>query len=417
MRNENFDYEEITSKAYNYLKEELSYKYVTLRHYKSRWLPVKNYMEMHDLKFISPAVCKDFLLEFYNCRTREELTTEEKNIEKSISVLSEYMATGSVQRRCKVRYLDGSIGHLMKDFLAQKRSYRLREITLDKIESHMSNFNFWLSAHRIFNITDIKHHHIISFIKSLDPNKKALIHDTLMDLRGFFKFLYEEGIVPTNLSTFIPKDNYQSQNKLPSYYTEAEIEKLLTSIDRGNIVGKRDYAIFMLAAYLGLRVSDIAHLRFENVHWDQDKIVLKQYKTDKNITLPLLPVVGNALLDYIQYGRPKSDEQYIFLLVISPFLPVRPQTIANMMNRRFSSAGFKSTNRRYGGHALRHSLVKELLNNKQSLPVISEVLGHKNTNSTRHYIRIDTESLGQCALDVPLVDPGFYNQEGGVLWS
>jgi site-specific recombinase XerD len=413
----NFDYQEITSKAYNYLKEEFFYKYVTLRHYRSRWIPVKEYMEKHRLKFISPALCKDFLLEFYKGRTHGELTEKEKLIEKSVSILSEYMETGSVQRKCKVRYLDGSIGLLMKDFLSYKRSRCLREITLDKIESHMSNFNFWLSTNGIFSIHDVRHHHIFTFIKSLDIHKKSLIHDTLMDLRGFFKFLYEKGIISTNIATFIPKNNYQKQNKLPAYYTEEEIEKLLKSVDRGNVVGKRDYVILVLAAYLGLRASDIARLRFENLHWDQSTIILRQYKTGKNLTLPLLPVVGNALLDYIQYGRPKSDEQYIFLLVISPFLPIRPQTIAGMTNRRFSYAGFKSTNRRHGGHALRHSLVKELLNNKQSLPVISEVLGHKNTSSTRHYIRIDTESLGQCALEVPPVAPLFYNQEGGLLLS
>lgn len=416
MRN-NFYYEEITSKAYNYLEEEFSYKYVTLRHYRSRWLPVKEYMEKHGLKFVSSELCKDFLLEFYKGRTHEELTEKEKAIEKSVSVLSEFMESGSVLRRCKVRYLEGSIGLRMKDFLAYKRSRCLREITIDKIESHMSKFNFWLSTNGIFNIHNIRQHHIITFIKSLDPHKKSLIHDTLLDLRGFFKFLFEKGIIPTNIATFIPKDNYQKQAKLPSYYTEEEIEKLLKSVDRGNIVGKRDYAILVLAAYLGLRASDIARLRFENLSWDQNTIILKQYKTGKNISLPLLPVVGNALLDYIQYGRPKSDEQYIFLLVISPFLPVRPQTIAGMINRRFSYAGFKSTNRRHGGHALRHSLVKELLNNRQSLPVISEVLGHKNTTSTRHYIRIDTESLGQCAMEVPVVNPLFYNQKGGILWS
>jgi site-specific recombinase XerD len=413
----NFDYEGITSKAYNYLKEEFSYKDVTLRHYRSRWLPVKEHMEKRGLRFINPTVCKDFLLEFYQGRTHEELTDNEKLIEKSVMVLSEYIATGSVERRCKVRYLDGSIGQRMKDFIAFKRSRRLREITLDKIESHMSNFNFWLSMNDILNINDIEHHHIITFIRSLDPQKKALIHDTLMDLRGFFKFLFEKEIISTNMSTFIPKDNYQNQAKLPSYYTEEEIEKLLNAVDRGNIVGKRDYAILVLAAYLGLRASDIAHLRFENLHWEQNTIILTQYKTGKLITLPLIPVVGNALLDYIQFARPKSDEQYIFLLALSPFLPVRPQTIAGMMNRRFSNAGFKSKARRHGGHALRHSLVKELLNNKQSLPVISEVLGHKNTTSTRHYIRIDTESLSQCALGVPLVCPLFYNQKGGKLWS
>jgi site-specific recombinase XerD len=413
----NFDYEEITSKAYNYLKEELSYKYVTLRHYRSRWLPVKEYMEKCGLISISHVLCKDFLLELYKGRTHEELSDKEKLIEKSVSVLSEYIELGSVQRKCKIRYLDGSIGLLMKEFLAYKRSHRLREITLDKIESHMSNFNFWLSTNGIFSIHDIRQPDIISFIKSLDTHKKALIHDTLMDLRGFFKFLYDTRITSTNIATFIPKDNYNKLAKLPAYYTEEEIEKLLKSVDRGNIVGKRDYAILVLAAYLGLRASDIAHLRFGNLLWNQNMIMLKQYKTGKDIILPLLPVVGNALLDYIQYSRPRSDEQCIFLLLISPFLPIRPQTIAGMINRRFYYAGFKSNNRRHGGHALRHSLVKELLNNKQSLPVISEVLGHKNTTSTRHYIRIDTESLSQCALEVSLVDPLFYNQEGGLLLS
>ena len=413
----NFDYQEITSKAYNYLKEEFSYKYVTLRHYRSRWLPVKEYIEKHGLEYISPAVCKDFLFEFYKGRTHEELTEKEKLIEKSVSVLSQFMQTGSVQQKCKVRYLDGSIGLLMQDFLTYKRSRRLKKVTLDKIESHMSSFNFWLSVNGIFSIHDVNLSGINTFIKSLATHKKSLIHDTLMDLRGFFTFLYSTGIISTNIATFIPKDNYQKQAKLPSYYTEEEIERLLRSVDRGNIVGKRDYAILVLATYLGLRASDIARLQFENLHWDQNTIILRQYKTGKNIKLPLLPVVGNALLDYIQYGRPKSDEQFVFLLVISPFLPVRPQTIAGIINRRFSYAGFKSINRRHGGHALRHSLVKELLDNKQSLPVISEVLGHKNTASTRHYIRIDTESLSQCALEVPLVNPLFYTQKGGILFS
>lgn len=412
----NFDYGEITSKAYNYLQEEFSYKYVTLRHYRSRWLPVRDYMEKKGIEFISPVVCKNFLLDLYNGKVHADLTENEKLIEKSVSVLSEFMETGSVQRKCKFRYLDGSIGLIVKDFIIYKQSCRLKTITLDKIESHLSSFNFWLSANGIFSIHDIRHPHIIMFIKSLDANKKALIHDTLMDLRGFFTFLYNKELIPINMASFIPKDNYQNQAKLPSYYTEAEIEKLLKSVDRGTIVGKRDYAILVLAAYLGLRASDIAHLQFGNLHWDQSTIVLRQYKTGKDITLPLLPVVGNALIDYIQYGRPRSAEPYIFLFIISPFLPIHRQTIAGMINRRFVYAGFKSTNRRHGGHALRHSLVKELLNNKQSLPVISEVLGHKSTTSTRHYIRIDTETLSQCALEVPSVDPLFYMQEGGILF-
>jgi integrase len=168
-----------------------------------------------------------------------------------------------------------------------------------------------------------------------------------------------------------------------------------------------------MAAYLGLRTSDIARLKFENLHWDNSTIVLKQYKTGRNINLPLLPTVGNAILDYVQYGRPISNEQYVFLLATSPFMPVKSGTIANLVCRRFINADLNTKKRRHGGHALRHSLVKELLKNKQTLPVITEVLGHKNTETTRHYIRIDTDSLSKCALDVPTVDPLFYSQGGG----
>lgn len=403
----NFNYDEVTSKAYEYLRDKLSYKYVTIRHYRSRWLPVKEYMEARKQKFINPSVCKDFLLRIYSGRPHEQLTEKEKLIAKSVSVLSEFMETGSVQRKHKVRHLDGAIGILMKDFLAYKQGHCLRQITLDKIESHMSSFNFWLSQRKIFSVQDITPSDIIAFIKNLAPHKSALIHDTLMNLRSLFVFLYDTRIIPVNMSSFVPKDNYLKHEKLPSYYTEEEIEKLLKSIDRGTIVGKRDYAIMMLATYLGLRASDIAHLQFSSLYWNDSTIKFRQYKTGRTITLPLIPVVGNAILDYIEFGRPKSDEQYVFLLLISPFLPVRSQTIAGMMNRRFSYAGLKSTNRRHGGHALRHSLVKELLKKNQSLPVISEVLGHKSTSSTWHYIRIDTESLRRCALDVPCVDPLF----------
>lgn len=413
----NFEYEEISAKAYEYLKERLSYNYVTIRHYRSRWHPVKEYMDRCNKEFINPEVCKNFLFELYNGRCHTDLTDNEKLIVKAVSVLCEFIETGTVQRRCKVRNLNGPIGRAMREFLDWKRSRRLKPITIDKIESHLSSFNFWLSANEIFNVEAINYPHIIGFIKSLDPHKKALIHDSLLDLRGFFTYLYENKSITKNLAVFVPKDNYQKQAKLPSYYTEQEIQQLLTSVDRGTVVGKRDYAILVLAAHLGLRASDISRLQFKNLQWQQSKITITQFKTGKDVTLPLLPIVGNALLDYIQYGRPKSNEPYIFLFVISPFLPIHGSTIAGMINRRFTYAGLKSSERRNGGHALRHSLVKELLNNNESLPVISEVLGHKSTTSTRHYIRIDTESLRQCALEVPLVDSDFYNQKNAILFS
>ena len=407
-----FDYYDVTSSALEFLENKLSYKYVTLRHYRSRWLFIKEYMESQKIDFISPEVCKNFLINLYNNRSRSDLSVNEKNIEKAVSVLSEFIETGAIKQKKKITYLDGSIGVHMKDFLAFKESCRRSKLTIDKIKSHMSRFNFWLSVNGVSTIHEIKQVHIINFIKNLNPNKKALIHDTLMDLRGFFKYLYEKEIILVDMASFIPKDNYVNQSTLPSYYSEEEIEKLLNAIDRGTAVGKRDYAILLMAARLGLRVSDIARLKFETLHWENSTIVLKQYKTGKNLTLPLLPAIGNAILDYIQYGRPHSYEKNIFLLAISPFIPISSRSISTMVHRRFIDSNIKTGNRRHGAHTLRHSLVKELLKNKQTLPVITEVLGHKNAESTRHYIRIDTESLRQCALDVPVVNPFFYSQGG-----
>lgn len=405
-----FEFNEVTSSALEYLEKDLLYKYVTLRHYRRRWLLVKEYMESRKIDFISSTVCKDFLDHLLNGRNHGDLSANEKLIEKAAKVLSEFIETGTIQQKKKITYLEGDIGMLMQDFLSFKQSRRLSQLTIEKITSHLSNFNFWLSNNHINDINALTQPYVINYIRSLDPNKRALIHDTLTDLRSFFGFLYDREVIPTNISLSIPKDNYCKQSGLPSYYTEDEIHQLLKSINRGTNIGKRDYAILTLAAHLGLRASDIARLKFTNLHWDNNSIVLKQYKTGRNLILPLLPIVGNAILDYIQYGRPQSKEQHVFLLALSPYQPVKSGTIANLVHRRFVNTGLNTDKRRHGGHALRHSLVKELLQNKQSLPVIMEVLGHKNIESTRHYIRIDTESLRQCALDVPVVDPLFYSQ-------
>jgi integrase len=191
---------------------------------------------------------------------------------------------------------------------------------------------------------------------------------------------------------------------------------VLKSINRGTSIGKRDYSIMILATYLGLRASDIALLKFENLNWECSKISIKQYKTGVDILLPLLPIVGNALLDYIQYGRPKSDERCVFLTAVSPYLPIKPNGISVLASRKFRSSNVILQNRKHGSHALRHSLVNEMLKNRETLPVITEVLGHNSMQSTRHYIRIDLTSLRQCALDVPAVDPLFYSQKGGLLF-
>jgi integrase len=173
-----------------------------------------------------------------------------------------------------------------------------------------------------------------------------------------------------------------------------------------------------MAARLGLRASDISKLKFENLHWNTSTIEIAQFKTGKELVLPLLPDVGNAIIDYLKYGRPKSAEPYVLLMERPPYGHfTTSNVVTHVVQRAFINAGIDIKGRRFGPHSLRHSLGFRMLEQSTVLPVISEVLGHESTKSTRYYLRIDLKSMRQCMLDVPPVPTGFYEQKGGVFYE
>jgi len=199
---------------------------------------------------------------------------------------------------------------------------------------------------------------------------------------------------------------------LPTTYTKEEVEKLLKSVDRANPKGKRDFAMILLAARLGLRASDICRMKFENINWKQNMIRIKQTKTARTVELPLLTEVGNAIIDYLKYGRPESALPYIFLCMGQPYGKLKEPTLHSIVTFYLKRAKIDNLDKKkHGPHALRHSLACSLLEQKTPLPVISEVLGHSNTESTKTYLRIDLNSLRQCSLEVPALNSPYYSQE------
>jgi integrase len=173
----------------------------------------------------------------------------------------------------------------------------------------------------------------------------------------------------------------------------------------------------LLATRLGLRASDISHLSFNNIHWENSTIVLTQFKTGKKIELPLLSDVGEAIIDYLRYGRKKSVSSNIFLYTRAPFTSMTNAAVAGTLGRIIASSGVDTQGRKHGAHAMRHSLASRFLENKEPMPVISEALGHQSTITTMSYLRIDIESLRGCALDTPLVSKEFYEQKGGIYYE
>ena len=232
-----------------------------------------------------------------------------------------------------------------------------------------------------------------------------------MTIRVFLRYLCTEKLLQNNREEYwmsILKPRSVRQPKIPSVYSREEVERLIDAIDRGNPQGKRDYAMILLAARYGLRASDIIGLRYCNLDWTNNRIVLLQQKTGKKVELPLSEEVGKAIIEYLKFGRPNVDEPYVFITAMAPYCKLTSTgmniTITTYM--RQADIGFEE--RKHGPHALRHSLASNLLSLNEPMPVISEILGHSATESTMCYLRVDFNQLKQCALEVSCVPSSFY---------
>jgi site-specific recombinase XerD len=323
---------------------------------------------------------------------------------------------GKVRKRI-VKYvhheLPGELGKVAIEFLRSQEKLRRSKLTIENHLRRLSYFIAHLTLSSVSHISDIGEDDVLNFISSVQNCKDRY----LSTIRLFCRFLYQQKYIDKNVEYVIGRNNYPTREKLPSVYNADEIKRIENRVERSSSVGKRDYAMLLLTTRLGLRSSDIAALTFRNLDWDGNLISLVQYKTKKIVELPLLTDVGEALINYLKYGRPISDLQQVFLTANAPYRPVNRMIINGAVSRTIIASGVDIKDRKFGPHAMRHTLASQLLRNGTSLPVISETLGHSDTQVTMNYLRIDINSLMRCTLDVPLVSINFYEQKGGVFYG
>lgn len=339
-----------------------------------------------------------------------------RTIRRSVNVLADFLLYGKVRKRI-IQYvhheLPGEIGKVAFEFIKSQAKLRRSKLTLEKHQRIMSYFICHLELKSITHVLEIRDEDVLSFIASAHNCKDHYLNTTRM----FCRFLYEQKYIDRNVEYVIGRNNYPKREKLPSVYDADEIKRIEETVGQSSAVGKRDYAMLLLATRLGLRSSDIAELAFGNLDWGQNIICLTQSKTKKVIELPLLADVGEAIINYLKYGRPVSDLQQVFLTACAPYRPINRLVINGAVSRTIIASGVDITGRKFGPHAMRHTLASQLLLNGTSLPVISETLGHSNTQVTMNYLRIDINNLMRCSLDVPLVSASFYEQKGGMFYE
>jgi len=388
----------------------------TFRRYRHKWLLLKEFMSVRKMEFYDREVERSFLnselgdFEYYH------LNKEQRDLVNIIEALAEFQETGRIsggKRKHHPREFHGPAELSIKAFIDYKNhTSKLADSTIHSYIFHLHAFCTYLNDKKI-RLKHLKYVEVVDYLGQLDPEKSANKHVALNILKSFLEYLYDQNILPVNYSRKIPRDNYSKQSKLPSTFTDQEISTLLTSIDRGNAKGKRDYAMLLLAIRLGLRASDICELTFDNLIWERNTIGIIQHKTGKALELPLLPEIGNAIVDYLKLGRPASNDKHCFIHISAPYERINASSVGDMVRRHFTRARIDCSNRKHGSHSLRHSLASALLKEKVSLPIISAILGHSSMESTMNYLRIDMGSLKSCALEVPLVLPSFYVEKGG----
>jgi site-specific recombinase XerD len=282
---------------------------------------------------------------------------------------------------------------------------RQRHLSIASIIRHqlsLIRFTDYLHSQNLRSPGEITIEHINGFLKSAICNySNKVIYFESSIMRKYLRLIWECGKHPFDLSDKVPyTPNRLVDNRIPSAYTKDEIERMLATVDRDSPVGKRDYVILLLATRLGLRASDVRNLTFTNINWDSNTISIVQVKTKAPLTLPLIPEVGWALIDYIQNGRPVTDTPEILVKMHPPHTPLAGFNSIVLKHLRRAKIPLAAHKQR-GMHSLRHSLATRLLEEETPLHIIQEVLGHLDCESTADYLSIDIPHLKLCALEVP----------------
>jgi integrase len=392
-----------------YMKE-IGYSNNTVLRYSTHFNFLIRHFKERDIFIYGEKEHEEFLIYLLDNHDYQSLTKLNKDRYRAANVLWEFHNKGQIPYRTTFKPSENE-DDFIKCFQAltnYRLSMGISEKTISYDATYFKNFRNFLILNKIERLNFIEKVHLIDYIKTFEVATPSTRRLNFIFLRMFLRFLFNENIITEDLSFLVPK--VKKISNPPTTYTSDEIKEMLNAIDRGSPKGKRDYAMLLLTARLGLRASDVCQLKFSEIEWEKNTLYLKQKKTGKSIELPLLPEIGNAIIDYLKYGRPKSESHFVFLEAGHRSVPLKPPTLHSIVRAALKNAKINITNRKSGPHALRHSLASNLLQNKNSLPIISEVLGHKSIETTKGYLSINISALFQCALEVCDLNPDHYSE-------
>jgi integrase len=219
-------------------------------------------------------------------------------------------------------------------------------------------------------------------------------------LRAFLRYLHHKGLNPVSLAGCVPSTRQWKFANLPTYLSAEQVQKVLDGCERTSAIGRRDYAILMMLAKLGLRANEVMTLTLDDIDWRSGEMCVRA-KGRQRARMPVPPDVGAAVVAYLRGARPNSSCRRLFLRARAPRVGFTSSAaITKIAKTALERAGIRDFAHQ-GAHLFRHSLATELLRSGATLSEIGQLLRHRSHDTTRIYAKVDIDTLRTLSLPWP----------------
>ena len=281
------------------------------------------------------------------------------------------------------------------EYLVSERG--LRPASVEQYRFHLDRFEAYLARNGI-QLAQVSATVLSAFIadRSASGLAKTTVRDCCGVLRVFLRYIHREGVLSRDLSGTVEWPQIYKLSSIPRSISWEEVGNVLAGVDRRTPCGRRDYAILLLLVTYGLRAREVSALTLDDIDWKHERLAVPERKAGHSTAFPLSKSVGEALLAYLQRGRPQTTDRHVFFRAVAPLRPIGTAAISACAGRYLAKAGVNVPRR--GSHTLRHTLVQRLVDNDFSLKTIGDFVGHRSPASTQIYSKVAVESLRQVAL-------------------
>lgn len=321
-------------------------------------------------------------------------------LERFIEALVE---TGVAERLKAPKKALTAIERLAVEYQAYLREQRgVSEATIYHCTRFLDRFMTFRFGDKLGNLNDITPDDIVRFLREVMSRKSPYRDRTPpTHLRSLFRFLFWSGKTKRDLASSLPRVAMGRASHLSRALPPEEIERLVDAVWGSDAVGRRNHAMLMILARLGLRGPEVIAIQLDDIDWRAGTILIRG-KGKRHDRMPLPEDAGKAIVDYIRNGR-RGSSRTLFVANKPPYRPfVNAQILNTTLRAAFRETGLRPPQKYIGAHLLRHSLATNMLRNGASLDEIGDVLRHRSRRATAIYARHDIDGLRSIARAWPV---------------